>query len=373
VLIDSIDITLAPHAREQIMVSQTLAVSSSIAYIIFNSDTGTITGYTKLYKEGIYRAAIPAEKEINTSDNIYISHIASDYDWWTQISLVNTTDTQKTVTLTFSTGEVKNIEIPANGSNTFTIRDLFSMQKDDIKSAVITNASGIVGLELFGSTDESSYSYLSGILLKDDTTTTIYYPHVDTSGWWTGIVAYSPPGYSSNITVTSYSNTGTALMTSDPITIDPNGKYIGAVGQDPLDFPSETAWLKIDSNNPISGFELFGTQSGYQLGGYTGVDINSREGVFAKIENNGWTGIAFVNIGASEASITLTAYNDSGASIATQPITLSSYAKEVEQPMNIFSQDISSATYITYSSDKDIVAFQLNGSGDMMLDGLEGM
>ena len=67
-------------------------------------------------------------------------------------------------------------------------------------------------------------------------------------------------------------------------------------------------------------------------------------------------------------------YDNYGNVIAAQPITLASYAKQVEQPMNIFTQDISLATYISYSSDKEIVAFQLNGSSDgMMLDGMEGM
>jgi len=376
-LIDSIPITLSPHGRTEITISQGFTNPGSISYLILNSDIDTVVGYTKLYKYGIYRAAIPAARDINTSD-IYISHIASDNDWWTMISLLNTTDTQKTLTLTFSTGETQTRVIPPNGSNTFTIRDLFGETKENIQSAVITNAGGIIGLELFGSTEESSYSYLSGILLKDETTNTIYYPHIDSnhidssSYWWTGIVAYSPPEYSSQITVTSYTKEGTALSTVGPITIDANGKYIGSVAS--LDLPYGTAWIKIDSDNPITGFELFGTQNGNQLGGYTGVNIMGKEGVFAKIEKQGWTGIAFVNIEDSQASIELTAYDNYGNTIATKEVTLASYAKQVEQPMNIFTQDISSATYISYSSDKDIVAFQLNGASDgMMLDGLEGM
>ncbi len=376
-LLETIGITLASHARRQIIISQEFTNHSSIDYLIFDSDSGSVQGYTKLYKAGIYRAAFPAAKEINTSD-IYVSHIASDGDWWTQITLLNTTDTQKSVTIEFNTTELAFPVLQANRSYTTTIRDLFGGPKQDIKSAVIKNASGIVGVELFGSTDGSAYNYLSGILLEDDTATTIYYPHIDSnyidssSYWWTGVVAYSPPEYSSNITVTSYTQDGIFLGTTSPITINANGKYIGSV--ETLDLPYGTAWIKIDSDNPITGFELFGTQDGKQLGGYTGVGISGKEGVFAKIEKQGWTGIAFVNIESSQATVMLTAYDNYGSIIATQPITLASYAKEVEQPMNIFTQDISAATYISYSSDKEIVAFQLNGSSDgMMLDGLEGM
>jgi len=378
-LIESMPITLNPYGRRQIIVSQEFQNPGSISYLIFNSDPDTAVGYTKLYKEGIYRAAVPAERDINTSD-IYISHIASDDDWWTMISLLNTTNTQKTITLTFSTGETQDVIIPVNGSNTFTIRDLFGEPKENIKSAVITNAQGIIGLELFGSTDESAYNYLSGILLKDDTTQTIYYPHIDSnyidssSYWWTGIVAYSPPEYSSNITVTAYREDGAALITTDPITIDANGKYIGSVAG--LDLPYGTAWLKIDSTNPITGFELFGTNNGNQLAGYTGVGISGKQRVFAKLDinNNNWTGIAFVNIEATQASVTLTAYDNNGTSVASRTIPLGGYAKMVDEAQDLFTQDISSATYISYSSDKDIVGFQLNGSPDnMMLDGLPGM
>jgi hypothetical protein len=59
--------------------------------------------------------------------------------------------------------------------------------------------------------------------------------------------------------------------------------------------------------------------------------------------------------------------------VATQGISLGGYAKVVDLPGNLFTQDIGDATYITYSSDRELVGFQLNGSSDgMLLDGLPG-
>jgi hypothetical protein len=88
----------------------------------------------------------------------------------------------------------------------------------------------------------------------------------------------------------------------------------------------------------------------------------------------GWTGIAFVNIGSSSATVNLTAYDDSGQVIDTESVLLAGYAKMVGNPENIFETDITSATYIAYSSDQELVGFQLNGSSDnMMLDGLPGL
>ncbi len=77
---------------------------------------------------------------------------------------------------------------------------------------------------------------------------------------------------------------------------------------------------------------------------------SARTGIFAKIEKNGWTGIAFVNIEASPATVTLTAYNDAGGPVATKTLTVNGHAKVVDNRGTIFSADISSATYIAYSS-----------------------
>ncbi|MBW1679158.1 MAG: hypothetical protein JRJ08_03300 [Deltaproteobacteria bacterium] len=136
--------------------------------------------------------------------------------------------------------------------------------------------------------------------------------------------------------------------------------------------PEDTAWLEIGATSPTTGFELFTRTD--QLGGYTGVGISGTEGVFAKLESDGATGIAFVNIENSSATVTLTAYDDIGTEIATKDINLAAHEKELDIAENIFTGDISTATYIAYSSDKEVVGFQLNVSSDgMMLDGLPGM
>ena len=60
--------------------------------------------------------------------------------------------------------------------------------------------------------------------------------------------------------------------------------------------------------------------------------------------------------------------------MATQALSVGGYAKVVNNTELIFSQNIGSATYIAYSSDRNVVGFQLNGSTDgTMLDGLPGL
>jgi hypothetical protein len=370
-LLDSKAVTLPARGRRQITVVNEFADHTNIGYIVFNTRSAGVQGYTKFYQEGRYRAAFPAVKELNTSD-IYISHIDSSVLWWTGVSLVNTTSAKKDLVITFNTGQIVLFTLNPSEHKAFTIAGLFNNQpQPDIKSAVISNASGVIGLELFGSL--GSGNQLDGLLLSSNTVSTLYYPHVASDNtWWTGIVAYNPSASAVAVTVTPYSTQGTAL-TPSTLSIPGKGKYVGLVSA--LGLPANTAWFRIDSPSPITGFELFATWDGQQLGAYAGDSVyGAKTSVFPKIEQNGWTGLAFVNTEASVASVILTAYNDNGSVVATQTLTVDGHAKLVNYAELIFTQNISSATYITYSSNKNVVGFQLNGSADgKMLDGLPAL
>jgi hypothetical protein len=369
-LVETMDITLSPHGRREINVAGEFVNDTNIGYMVFDTESDTVQGYTKFYQEGVYRAAIPAVREVNTSD-IYISHIDSSADWWTGISLVNTTSASKEITITTNKGYSKVLTIGPNEHYANTIANLFSgWPQQYIKSAVITNANGIIGLELFGHDQGDNKSHLDGLLVTDDTASTIYYPHIECNGWWTGIVAYNTSVAASDITLTPYKLDGTSLPAST-VTIKGRETYVNTVTN--LGLPQETAWFRIDSTRPLSGFELFCTSDDKQMAAYAG--SGAKEGVFAKIEKDGWTGIAFVNMEDSAASITLTAYDNSGNQIVEQPMFLHPHEKVVNRVEVIFSgEDITSATYITYSSDQNVAGFQLNGSADgTMLDGLPGL
>jgi hypothetical protein len=175
------------------------------------------------------------------------------------------------------------------------------------------------------------------------------------------------------ITITPYSALDGAL-TPSTLPLEGKEKYVGTVAD--LNLPAQTAWFKIDSTRPLTGFELFGTTDNQQLAAYAGYGgTGAMDGVFPKIEENGgWTDIAFVNTEAVAASVTLTAFDDNGTPVSTQTLTVGGHAKVFNTAEEIFLQDISSATYIVYSSNREIVGFQLNGSADgTMLDGLPGL
>ena len=371
--VSRMSVSLAPHGRRAVIVGDEFSSPEQIGYIVFQSDADTTCkGYTKFYIDGKYRVAVPAVTEINM-ETIYISHIASGPEWWTGVSLLNTNAEPREIVIEFNTGATVNRTLAAFEHIDFTIRSLFGgTTPAGIASAVIRNADGIIGLELFGSTDTSSNSYLSGILLTDDAAVDIYYPHVVSGvNWWTGIAAYNPADTVTALEISTYDADGGLVGTSS-LDLAAREKFIGTAAS--LGFPAEADWFSIHAGAPITGFELFGTTNGQQLGGYTGVNIQKTEGIFAKIEKDGWTGIAFVNIENEGAAVAMSAYDDSGTLIASKALDLAAHEKVIGLAPELFTNDIGNATYIAFSSSGNVVGFQLNGSSDgMMLDGLPGM
>ncbi len=370
-LVASLDISLAPRARREIDLSQSFTSPVSIGYLTLEANSTEVYGYTKFFVDGQYRVAIPATQQTNSAD-MYVSHIASSENWWTGISILNTTSTSQDLTFLFDDGTSLVRTIAGSEHQAFTIASLFGGDPQPaINSAVIQNGSGIVGLELFGSTTGSGNSYLSGILLKDDTASTLYYPHLAVNSWWTGVVAYNPASTTTSLTITPYSAAG-EILSGQQQSVGGTSKYIGTVSS--LNLPDQAAWFTISASNPVTGFELFGTADGKQLAGYTAVGLQRNAGIFAKLEKRGWTGIALVNSQGRTAEVTMTAYSDNGAMVASQTVNLGPYEKLVDLPANIFGADLDAATYLSFSSDGEVVGFQLNGSGGgRLLDALPGL
>jgi hypothetical protein len=361
------NLSLNGKGRRAIVVGDEFSSAKNIRYITLSADAPDICGYTKFYHGGLYRVAVPAVKDINSGD-IYIPHIASDDKWWTGLALVNTTNSTKHLNITFNNGLAKSISLPPGAHRGFSIKSLFgNIPQVAVESAVITGGEGVIGLELF-----AGGKVLSGVPLMDGSANTLFFPHVASDKkWWTGVAAYNPNQGGAKLSITPYTQAGGALNMIS-VDVPAGGKYLGNAKS--LSLPAKTAWFKIDASKPLNGFELFGTRNGNSLAGYSTVNINCREGVFPKLDHNGWTGIAFVNTSSGNAEIDLKMYDDDGFVISEKPIALDGYEKMVGNPEDIFSGPITAGTYLGFVSDKDVVGFQLNGSADgMMLDGLPGM
>ncbi|THB73115.1 MAG: hypothetical protein D3926_24460, partial [Desulfobacteraceae bacterium] len=109
-LVDSLPVSLPPNGRIQYAVGSDFALPHTIGYMIFEASTGSGCGYMKFYVDDRYRGAIPAANQANQS-TVHISHIASNTNWWTGLSLLNPTAAPLYMTITFSTGTTRTVTL----------------------------------------------------------------------------------------------------------------------------------------------------------------------------------------------------------------------------------------------------------------------
>lgn len=363
-------ITLSPHQRYAIRVGESLSRAGAVRYAVleFDPPTPAAAGYQKFFTQGKYRVAVPAVQSGEGGGALHIPHIATSAPWWTGISLVNTADTARSLQIRFSDGTVKPISLAPKQHLARTVRQLYgSHPPPTVVSGFIPQADGIIGLVLFG-----SQSRLSGVRLNRRTAKRLYYPHIASDdSWWTGLLAYNPHESSLDIRITPFTETGIPLPSTDQV-LAGHGKYIGTAKT--LGFSPQARWFRVDSTAAISGFELFGTHDQQLLAGYASPAIETTNGLFAKLEPRGWTGIAMVNPLESAQNVLLTAYTDGGEALAFETLPIKGLSRRVDMAEKLFDRAIDTAGYLEFQSDSPVVAFQLNGdNGGDMLDGLPAL
>ena len=360
-------IDIPPLGSSKMNVGRAFEGPEEIQYIVLRYDSGDLAGYTRCFRNGQVRAALPAADNIN-EEQMYLAHVASSDIWETEVTLVNLHSDDRNVLFEFSNLETVSILVGSGESSRFTIRDLFEgVARPDIESARIKNCDGLVGAELF-----TSGLKLSGVLLEDVSTDRMFFPHIASDDfWYTGLAAYNPSDFACQISITPHAADGRSFD-QKIIAVGGNKKYIGTVGN--LNLPGETAWIEILSSTPITGFELFGARNDNQMAGYAGVDIYRKKGVFPMLEKSGATGIAFVNIGDATQNVVLKAISGDGVVLAQTSVSLNPFQKSVGVAKSFFANFPENADHLAFEAPQEIVGFQLNASSDfMMLDAIEGM
>jgi hypothetical protein len=77
-----------------------------------------------------------------------------------------------------------------------------------------------------------------------------------------------------------------------------------------------------------------------------------QEGWFPKMKNDGWTGLAIINIGDEQAAVMLGAYGENGIKVAEESLTVEPGEEIIGLMDQVFSGDIGHARYFLFSSDQ---------------------
>ncbi len=199
---------------------------------------------------------------------------------------------------------------------------------------------------------------------------TIYFPHVAAiNQWQTEIgVTNNLEGLEIKGKLQGYDKGGQAVGSAVDITLESLARMELNVASY-FEKANEISYISLTSDSfYISGYTKFFKQGNRAAIAAT---TGRPRGIFLKKDNQGWTGIAYVNPGSRPIHVTMKAINDKGDIIDNRTISVAAGAKVIGTAEELFDVDISKATYIRYYADGDIIGFSLNGSDDgKMLDGL---
>ena len=202
---------------------------------------------------------------------------------------------------------------------------------------------------------------------------TLYFPHVGSiAPWETEIALTNTSEVPVRGELHAYTADGGNPIHVSPISIAANGRLEITAGNFFPD-PKKVAYLSITSD---SGF-LAGYTRFYQPGNRVSLPMvtGAAQGWFTKVEKDGWTGIAFVNVEETTAQVSLAAFDDNGTQLAVRNMTLQPGRKYVSMVFELFpSVDVKTLRFFRFTSDKKLVGFTVSGSADgFMLDGLHSL
>ncbi len=328
------------------------------------------------------------------SKSIYVPHIAPETNYWyTYTSLINGDFSNMASPYFDYFSNLITLDYPTNPLEQYYFEwetDIFGGSFPDNMRGwgkiYTTGNATLSGMETFKVKAEDIYN-VAGLSLPSELTDTLYFPHIHVEGgyWWTGIAVNNAAEISFPVTFHAIASDGTELDTVTWI-IDPYSKLVKLAQNlwtdKGRDFPENTAWIKVTATEKkIIGYELFGTlesQGRRLLAGLNSPIEGHKELIFPHVESNEnyWTGIAFVNIGEENATVTATAYDNDGKELLT--ITISDSFKPNEKYVNTVknmfnSQVPDGTTYIKVSSTSNIVGFELWGNLTPEQDYISGM
>ncbi len=201
----------------------------------------------------------------------------------------------------------------------------------------------------------------------------LYFPHVASFGpWETEIALTSTAEIPVRGELQAMAADGGTPFELIPFTIPAGGRLEYTAGKS-FQKPQDIAYIRVRSDSGfLAGYTRFsqpGNRVSLPLSGGT------TEGYFTKVEKDGWTGIAFVNVDSDTANISLFAYDDNGTPADTRTLQLAPGRKYVGMVDQLFAGvDMTRLRYFKFGSDRKLAGFTVSASSDgQMLDGLQSL
>ena len=170
--------------------------------------------------------------------------------------------------------------------------------------------------------------------LKPFGETILYLTHVasDTSLFWTGFSLVNPNDSAATVTFTGYRANG-VMFGESQATLQPGQKMVEVIGQNIFPQSEGLSWIKIKSDAPVAGLELFGGQNAgqpYLAGFLLSADMASRISFPLLDTHEGWwSGLSLLNPSSVETLGTLEFMDTLGLPVSSIPVTLAPMEKQL--------------------------------------------
>ncbi|CAM2068440.1 hypothetical protein SCOR_23925 [Sulfidibacter corallicola] len=172
--------------------------------------------------------------------------------------------------------------------------------------------------------------------LNDQSGNSLQFLHVavDTGQFWTGMVYINVGSGNATVTETFYGADGSVIQSGQRPPLTPGGKetlLFDANTQDRV--PAGTSWMQVDSDQPLIGYELFGTPVGSGNDIFTGLQGNYADGqvlIYPHFQMQGttFTSLVATNLGDSAASIVFEAMSSDGTVLQrSDPVSVAAKSK----------------------------------------------
>ncbi len=193
------------------------------------------------------------------------AHVADTDLWWSRLSLANTGTASTAVQVCAYAPDGRPLEtyslpaLAASGGWSAGLEEILSPMALQDSWVRVTALAPLRGVVEFGNRGVATHVTLP---LAGEGSQAFFFPYVTTAfGYYTGITLVNPGTASAALTLTGYDESGNPVATASG-TIPPGGKYVRLVeGVFGATDAALIRFIRILSDRPLTGFELFGNLS----------------------------------------------------------------------------------------------------------------
>jgi hypothetical protein len=389
-LVDSVEFSLAGSGR----INQTVESlfdegdATNIRWVQVNA-TNKVEGYTRVgTKDGLERYAVSGSKRL--ASRLFVPHIAEGVDqWFTRATVVNGGSAETNASILTPTDSRPLALDAAFSADKFDILDRFDNQLEPNIWAQFENSTSeavLAGTEVFG-TVSNEVNIVAGLQLIDNAqddpaftyvANTLYFTHIanDVDNFWTGLALVNISDSVQGYRVNGYTATGERLLQRTD-TLAPNQKLV-QVAETFLapESPADIAWVEVEADTQIVGFELFGTRNNKTMAGLEASNVLKNELCIPYVDATGQAihGVSIINPNEAVNEIEFILYSDAGEEIGRAPVMLDPFVKTTRTLRDLFPANFNVDQtgdipgWVAVTGTLPIAGFQLifEGNGEQM-------